>query len=58
MTIRTSVSIPEKLYDSVRTKLVTSRYATMSELVRDLLRKWVEETDYVAIREGNGGIDG
>ena len=52
------MSIPEKLYDSVRTKLVTSRYATMSELVRDLLRKWVEETDYVAIREGNGGIDG
>jgi len=40
-TIRKTVSFPIDLYNRVMEKLPRSEYATFSELVRDLVRKWV-----------------
>jgi len=42
-TIRKTISFPMDLYNRVMEKLPHSQYATFSELVRDLVRRWVEE---------------
>jgi len=48
-TKRISVAIPRSLYDSVLHKLGGSQYATISELVRDKLRTWLDE-DIVKVK--------
>jgi len=42
-TIRKTVSFPLDLYNRVMEKLPKSQYATFSELIRDLVRKWVND---------------
>ena len=43
-TKRVTVGIPKTLHNTVTVKLQFSDYATISELIRDLLRKWTGET--------------
>jgi len=42
-TIRKTVSFPLDLYNRVMEKLRRSQYATFSELVRDLVRRWAND---------------
>ena len=42
-TKRITVGMPKTLHNTVVVKLKFSEYATISELVRDLLRKWTSE---------------
>lgn len=37
-----SFRLPDTLENTVRKKLQISNYSCMSELLRDLLRKWIE----------------
>jgi len=41
---RITVAIPRPLYDHIRKRLRVSGYSTMSDLIRELLRKWTEES--------------
>lgn len=40
--IRVTVALPKLLHNTVTVKLKFSKYATISELIRSLLRGWVE----------------
>ena len=46
-----NISLPQEMADSLREEVKTSgKYATVSELVRELLRKWREEKVAAKIR--------
>ena len=42
-TKRVTVGVPKQLHNTILVKLQFSSYATVSELIRDLLRKWANE---------------
>lgn len=42
-TVRVTVAIPKALHNQVIVKLQFSGYTTKSELIRDLLRQWMDK---------------
>ena len=46
-TVRINFNVPIALNDEMTKKLATSKYATKAELVRSLIRAWLEELPVV-----------
>jgi len=52
-TERKTISFPIDLLEKVYKLLPYSEYTTFSELVRDLVRKWVREKTVKEVKNGN-----